>query len=128
MTEKEAKEIIKKIEEYLDNAEMSNDHFISIIGSKDIIENITTYLEIIYQSPEYIRNTLLPFPIKIGAIAGRKINFVVSDKIEDNSIYINVYSIEGEKEAQRLANDYTDDYNLKGEYTYETKKWNDNKM
>ena len=40
MTEKEAKEIIKKIEEYLDNAEMSNDHFISIIGSKDIIENI----------------------------------------------------------------------------------------
>lgn len=124
MTEKEAKEIIKKIEEYLDNAEMSNDHFISIIGSKDIIENITTYLEIIYQSPEYIRNTLLPFPIKIGAIAGRKINFVVSDKIEDNSIYI----IEGEKEAQRLANDYTDDYNLKGEYTYETKKWNGNKM
>ena len=124
MAEKEAKEIIKKIEEYLDNAEMSNDHFISIIGSKDIIENITTYLEIIYQSPEYIRNTLLPFPIKIGAIAGRKINFVVSDKIEDNSIYINVYSIEGEKEAQRLA----DDYNLKGEYTYETKKWNDNKM
>ena len=122
MTEKEAKEIIKKIEEYLDNAEMSNDHFISIIGSKDIIENITTYLEIIYQSPEYIRNTLLPFPIKIGAIAGRKINFVVSDKIEDNSIYINVYSIEGEKEAQRLANDYTDDYNLKGEYTYDIKK------
>ena len=124
MTEKEAKEIIKKIEEYLDNAEMSNDHFISIIGSKDIIENITTYLEIIYQSPEYIRNTLLPFPIKIGAIAGRKINFVVSDEIEDNSIYINVYSIEGEKEAQRLA----DDYNLKGEYTYDIKKWNDNKM
>ena len=128
MTEKEAKEIIKKIEEYLDNAEMSNDHFISIIGSKDIIENITTYLEIIYQSPEYIRNTLLPFPIKIGAIAGRKINFVVSDKIEDNSIYINVYSIEGEKEAQRLANDYTDDYNLKGEYTYDIKKRNGNKM
>ena len=128
MAEKEAKEIIKKIEEYLDNAEMSNDHFISIIGSKDIIENITTYLEIIYQSPEYIRNTLLPFPIKIGAIAGRKINFVVSDEIEDNSIYINVYSIEGEKEAQRLANDYTDDYNLKGEYTYDIKKWNDNKM
>ena len=33
-----------------------------------------------------------------------------------------------EKEAQRLANDYTDDYNLKGEYTYDIKKWNDNKM
>ena len=128
MTEKEAKEIIKKIEEYLDNAEMSNDHFISIIGSKDIIENITAFIDIIYRSPEYIGNTLLPFPIKIGAIAGRKINFVVSDKIEDNSIYINVYSIEGEKEAQRLANDYTDDYNLKGEYTYDIKKWNDNKM
>ena len=88
MTEKEVKEIIKKIEEYLDNAEMSNDYFMSIIGSKDIIENITTYLEIIYQSPEYIRNTLLPFPIIIGAIAGKEINFVVSDKIEDNSIYI----------------------------------------
>ena len=128
MTEKEVKEIIKKIEEYLDNAEMSNDHFISIIGSKDIIENITAFIDIIYRSPEYIGNTLLPFPIKIGAIAGRKINFVVSDKIEDNSIYINVYSIEGEKEAQRLANDYTDDYNLKGEYTYDIKKWNDNKM
>ena len=124
MTEKEAKEIIKKIEEYLDNAEMSNDYFMSIIGGKDIIENITTYLEIIYQSPEYIGNTLLPFSTKIVAIAGRKINFVVSDKIEDNSIYI----IEGEKEAQRLANDYTDDYNLKGEYTYDIKKWNDNKM
>ena len=51
MTEKEAKEIIKKIEEYLDNAEISNDHCISIISSKDIIENITTYLEIIYKSP-----------------------------------------------------------------------------
>ena len=48
MTEKEAKEIIKKIEEYLDNVDMSNDYFMSIIGSKDIIENITTYLEIIY--------------------------------------------------------------------------------
>lgn len=125
MTEKEAKEIIKKIEEYLDNAEMSNDHFISIIGSKDIIENITTYLEIIYQSPEYIGNALLPFPIKIAVITGRKINFVVSDKIEDNSIYI---LLKEKKEAQRLANDYTDDYNLKGEYTYETKKWNGNKM
>ena len=88
MTEKEAKEIIKKIEEYLDNTEMSNDYFMSIIGSKDIIENITTYLEIIYQSPEYIGNALLPFPIKIAVITGRKINFVVSDKIEDNSIYI----------------------------------------
>ena len=88
MTEKEVKEIIKKIEEYLDNAEMSNDYFMSIIGSKDIIENITTYLEIIYQSPEYMGNTLLPFSTKIVAIAGRKINFVVSDKIEDNSIYI----------------------------------------
>lgn len=126
MTEKEAKEIIKKIEEYLDNAEMSNDYFMSsIIGSKDIIENITTYLEIIYQSPEYIGNALLPFPIKIAVITGRKINFVVSDKIEDNSIYI---LLKEKKEAQRLANDYTDDYNLKGEYTYETKKWNDNKM
>ena len=125
MTEKEAKEIIKKIEEYLDNAEMSNDYFISIIGSKDIIENITTYLEIIYQSPEYIGNVLLPFPTKIAVITGRKINFVVLDKIEDNSIYI---LLKEKKEAQRLANDYTDDYNLKGEYTYETKKWNDNKM
>lgn len=125
MTEKEAKEIIKKIEEYLDNVEMSNDYFMSIIGSKDIIENITTYLEIIYQSPEYIGNALLPFPIKIAVITGRKINFVVSDKIEDNSIYI---LLKEKKEAQRLANDYTDDYNLKGEYTYETKKWNGNKM
>ena len=92
MTEKEAKEIIKKIEEYLDNAKISNDRVISIISSKDVIENITTFIDIIYQSPEYIRNTLLPFPIKIGAIAGRKINFVVSDKIEDNSIYIHIYS------------------------------------
>ena len=104
MTEKEAKEIIKKIEEYLDNTEMSNDYFMSIIGSKDIIENITTYLEIIYQSPEYIGNALLPFHTKIVATAGRKINFVVSDKIEDNSIYIQFHSIKGEKEAQRLAN------------------------
>ena len=40
MTEKEAKEIIKKIEEYLDNAEMSNDYFMSIIGGKDIISNM----------------------------------------------------------------------------------------
>ena len=92
MTEKEAKEIIKKIEEYLDNAEISNDHCISIISSKDVIENITAFIDIIYRSPEYIGNTMLPFPITIGAIAGREINFVVSDKIEDNSIYINIYS------------------------------------
>ena len=103
MTEKEAKEIIKKIEEYLDNAEMSNDYFMSIIGSKDIIENITTYLEIIYQSPEYIGNALLPFPTKIVMIAGRKINFVVSDKIEDNSIYIQFHSIEGEKRSTKIS-------------------------
>ena len=103
MTEKEAKEIIKKIEEYLDNAEMSNDYFMSIIGSKDIIENITTYLEIIYQSPEYIGNVLLPFPIKIAVITGRKINFVASDKIEDNSIYILFHSIEGEKRSTKIS-------------------------
>ena len=88
MTEKEAKEIIKKIEEYLDNAEISNDHCISIMSSKDVIENITAFIDIIYKSPEYIGNIMLPFPITIGAIAGREINFVVSDKIEDNSIYI----------------------------------------
>lgn len=96
MTEKEAKEIIKKIEEYLDSAEISNDHLISIIGSKNIIENIITYLEIIYKFPEYIGNTLLPFPIIIGTIAGREINFIVSDKIEDNSIYFHNYSISRE--------------------------------
>ena len=92
MTEKEVKEIIKKIEEYLDNTEINNDHCISIISSKDIIENITAFIDIIYRSPEYIGNTLLPFPITIGAIAGKKINFVVSDRIEDNSIYINIWS------------------------------------
>ena len=92
MTEKEAKEIIKKIEEYLDNAEISNNYCISIISSKDIIENITTFIEIIYKSPEYIGNTLLPFHIIIGAIAGREINFVVSDRIEGNSVYIHIYS------------------------------------
>ena len=92
MTEKEAKEIIKKIKEYLGNAEISNDHCISIISSKDVIENIIAFIDIIYKSPECIRNTMLPFPITIGAIAGREINFVVSDKIEDNSIYIHIYS------------------------------------
>ena len=92
MTEKEVKEIITKIEEYLDNAKISNDHCISIISSKDVIENITAFIDIIYRSPEYIGNIMLPFPIIIGAIAGREINFVVSDKIEDNSIYINIYS------------------------------------
>ena len=92
MTEKEVKEIITKIEEYLDNAKISNDRVISIIGSKNVIENITAFIDIIYRSPEYIGNTMLPFPITIGAIAGREINFVVSDKIEDNSIYIHIYS------------------------------------
>lgn len=92
MTEKEVKEIITKIEEYLDNAKISNDRVISIIGSKNVIENITAFIDIIYRSPEYIGNTMLPFPIIIGAIAGREINFVVSDKIEDNSIYIHIYS------------------------------------
>ena len=92
MTEKEVKDIIKKIEEYLVNAEISNDHCISIISSKDVIENITAFIDIIYRSPEYIGNIMLPFPIIIGAIAGKEINFVVSDRIEDNSIYINIWS------------------------------------
>ena len=91
MTEKEVKEIITKIEEYLDNAKISNDRVISIIGSKNVIENITAFIDIIYRSPEYIGNTMLPFPIIIGAIAGKEINFVVSDRIEDNSIYINIW-------------------------------------
>ena len=92
MTEKEVKEIITKIEEYLDNAKISNDRVISIIGSKNVIENITAFIDIIYRSPEYIGNTMLPFPIIIGAIVGREINFVVSDRIEDNSVYIHIYS------------------------------------
>ena len=92
MTEKEVKEIITKIEEYLDNAKIRNDHVISIIGSKNVIENITAFIDIIYRSPEYIGNTMLPFPIIIGAIAGREINFVISDRIEGNSVYIHIYS------------------------------------
>ena len=92
MNIRDTKLIISKITEYLNNNKISNNHCISIISSKDVIENIIAFIDIIYKSPECIENTMLPFPITIGAIAGKEINFVVSDRIEDNSIYINIWS------------------------------------
>ena len=92
MNIRDTKLIISKITEYLNNNKISNNHCISIISSKDVIENIIAFIDIIYKSPECIENTMLPFPITIGAIAGKEINFVASDRIEDNSVYIHIWS------------------------------------
>ena len=96
MTEKEAKEIIKKIEEYLDNAEISNDHCISIISSKDIIDNTVISFTGISILPECVITTkvllsFIPYILNIESFFPSLITLVPALYLADLSKPVILY-------------------------------------